>query len=145
MSILSNELKVGNIFKRELQSPRGLEYDNEFVLTEEWMGKLFSNDNSIALQDLFGVPLSPEWLVRLGFRPNGEGNILFEHPIPKVLEDEHKDLGICYPSFFFNKRLGRWMDCHTRVCIDYVHQLQNLYFINTNGEELTLKPIDSNK
>jgi len=43
-----------------------------------------------------------------------------------------------YVSMFFNNRLNRWMDCQTRVCVDFVHQFQNLVFINT-GEELEIK------
>ncbi len=63
-----NELKIGNRFIRELHNSRGLEYDHDFVLTEEWMGKLFSGDISIALQDLFPIPLTNEVLLSYGFK-----------------------------------------------------------------------------
>lgn len=83
------------------------------------------------------IPLTEEWLLKFGFTPD-ERKIVYDHPLPKEPENEHKDLGTKYPAFFMNNRLNRWMDCHTRVCIDYVHQLQNLYFALT-GEELEVK------
>ncbi len=81
------------------------------------------------------IQLTPEILEKCGFKPDST-MLSFQHPDPKNPQDEHKDLGTCYPTFFYNKRLGRWMDCHTRVCVDYLHQLQNLYYALT-GEELT--------
>lgn len=84
------------------------------------------------------IPLTEEWLLKFGFKKTDNG-LVFEHPAPNKPEDEHKDLGTLYPSFFFNKRpeVNKWMGCHTRVTIEYVHQLQNLFFCLC-GEELTI-------
>lgn len=84
------------------------------------------------------IPITEEWLLKFGFQKDKNHGLVYDHPSPLIPENEHKDLGTNYPSFFFNKRLNRWMDCHTRVCVDYVHSLQNLYFALT-GEELCLK------
>ena len=65
--IQANEIKVNNRFIRALDSSRGLEYDHDFVLTEEWIGKLFGDNISIALQDLHPIPLTPEILEFLLF------------------------------------------------------------------------------
>lgn len=65
--IQAHEIKVGNRFIRELRNSKGLEYDHDFILTEEWMGKLFGDNTSIALQDLFPIPLSKELLLAYGF------------------------------------------------------------------------------
>jgi hypothetical protein len=84
--------------------------------------------------------LTEELLVRMGFTPDSH-KICFDHPLPKEPENEHKDLGKTFPTIFFNKRLERWMDCHTRVCVDNAHELQNLYHALT-GEELTIKEVN---
>ena len=65
--IQATEARVNNIYIRELQTSRGQEYDHEFVLDENAMGKLFGSDIGLALQDLSGIPLSPELLVKCGF------------------------------------------------------------------------------
>lgn len=85
------------------------------------------------------IPLTEEYLLKFGFTKSDNG-LVFDHPAPAVPENEYKDLGTLYPAFFFNNRpeVAKWMDCHTRVAIEYVHQLQNLYFALT-GEELTIK------
>lgn len=81
------------------------------------------------------IPLTEEWLVKLGLVPD-EHNRLFS--LPQHIRDKCKpDMGHKASSFFFNDRedLKRWMDCQTRVCVDYVHQVQNLVFALT-GQEL---------
>lgn len=132
--IQKTDLRIGNIVSYEATAHviRALHHD---VVLHSWAkggDNYYSSYNQIE-----GFPLTPEWLDKLGFTVSSN-NLVYDHPTPKVPEDEHKDLGTCYPSFFFNERLGRWMDCHTRVCVDHIHQLQNLYFALT-GEELTLK------
>jgi len=80
------------------------------------------------------IPLTEEWLLRFGCTKCGS---VFS--LPKSIEDKCVgDNGLHYVSMFFNNRLNRWMDCQTRVCVDFVHQFQNLVFINT-GEELEIK------
>jgi hypothetical protein len=72
------------------------------------------------------IPLTEEWLLKLGFiRKNGYGFIkkdLFGNLFYSVETKEH---------FMFQYH-------ELRIKIDYVHQLQNLYFALT-GEELTIK------
>jgi len=63
------------------------------------------------------IPLTEEWLLKFGFKINGN--------TMKI-----NILGI-NGSFFFEHELGISQ-------ISYVHQLQNLYWILT-GEELTIK------
>jgi hypothetical protein len=65
------------------------------------------------------IPLTEEWLLKLGFKNNRLG--LFD--VVKVVDD------IAYHIYFIKKHLKE---------IQYVHQLQNLYFALT-GEELTIK------
>lgn len=111
--IKANELRIGNLFIRELCNSRRLEYDDSFILTEEWMGKLFSDNISIALQDLHPIPLTPEILEKCGFVLDEDAGYYF-------LDLPGK------PQNIDRLKVGKGV---------FVHQLQNLYFALT-GEEL---------
>jgi len=67
-----------------------------------------------------------------------KSNLLEEPPLftapTHIKEESNKDIGIKYCSFFFNNRLNRWMEVQTRVCVDFVHEVQNLYFAYTKEE-----------
>lgn len=71
------------------------------------------------------IPLTPEWLERMGFEKFGNRY---------GLGDESIDFGIDQENSFFYWNQSEIPD----VQLKYVHQLQNLYFALT-GEELTIK------
>lgn len=122
----ASDLRIGNLL-----------YNDGVAVTID-ARSIFDIWNDQGLKKYSPIPLTTEWLERLGFTPDSH-KLLYNHPSPEVPEDEHKDLGKNFPAFFFNKRpeVNSWMDCHTRVTVAYVHQLQNLYHALT-GEELTL-------
>jgi hypothetical protein len=82
------------------------------------------------------IPITEKWLLKLGLLQDQDG-ILFSLS-DEIHEKCKGDIGLHCPSFFFNKRLNRWMDCQTRVCVDYIHQVQNLIYCLT-GEELNIE------
>jgi len=130
--IQANEIKVNNRFIRALDSSRGLEYDHDFVLTEEWIGKLFGDNISIALQDLHPIPLTPEILVKCGFKKLNNAWVPIDYSATDYLKWsftiwDNKDGTYRYNSAEFIPELK------------YLHQLQNLYYALT-GEELIYKP-----
>ena len=127
----AEELRIGSLLKQGESILKVIEIWEDGFSTEHISGGNFENEK------IEPIPLTEEWLVKFGFTPD-DHKIVYDHPAPKEPEKEHKDLGTNFPSFFYNKRLERWMDCHTRVCVDFVHQLQNLYVALT-GEELTIK------
>lgn len=84
------------------------------------------------------IPLTKEWFLKLGFA-NDRG-VLFE--LPGYIQEKCKgDKGFKKSAFFFNNRedVNMWMDCQTRVCVKYVHEVQNLVYALT-GEELEVQP-----
>jgi len=130
--IQANEIKVNNRFIRALDSSRGLEYDHDFVLTEEWIGKLFGDNISIALQDLHPIPLTPEILEKCGFKKLNNAWVPIDYSATDYLKWsftiwDNKDGTYRYNSAEFIPELK------------YLHQLQNLYYALT-GEELIYKP-----
>lgn len=119
--VQANEARVNNYYTRELRSSRGLTYDHEFRLTETEMGYLFSTDTSFALQDLFGIPLSPEILVKCGCA-QGDDKEMWRNPMGVWLTRVNdKD------EFF----IQGFRSGHT---IKYLHEYQNAVYILT-GEE----------
>lgn len=131
----ARELRIGNWI---LDTDNGDEYQ-VVEITENGFVAGPMEVYPAGMEGNYGIPLTAEWLTRFGFKESSN-NLVFDHPAPAIPENEYKDLGTCYPAFFFNKRpeVQKWMDCHTRVTVEYVHQLQNLYFALT-GSELTLK------
>lgn len=74
-------------------------------------------------KDLFGIPLTEEWMVRFGFKKDGFYN--------------SAERWICRYILLF-KGNGHFILCdYPLTTIKYVHQLQNLYFALT-GSELTI-------
>lgn len=74
-----------------------------------------------------GIPLSPEWLERLGFKKDSQG----EYYDPRE---------VLFTVIFDGDSVNHvWDASFTGADIQYVHQVQNLFFALT-GKELTLKP-----
>lgn len=129
----ANELRIGN----KLQKDNGkiftvLRLDNtNDVLVEEQRGLLTLGYN------LFGIPLTEEWLVKLGVL------------CPFMLDSEKSfvtNLVAKYNEFDDNwnyvvdscQHATSGGIMYITVPVIYVHQLQNLYFALT-GEELTIQ------
>ena len=77
------------------------------------------------------IPLTEEWLTKLGFT-------IYKGEPDKYLENEvyiDCDETFYYVVESYCSERGDW--CHCEVEIEYVHQLQNLYFALTN-KELTI-------
>lgn len=125
--IPQNEYRVGNRFIRELHNSRGLEYDRDFVLTDEWMGKLFGDSLAIASDDLFPVPISVEVLTDFGFKNNGA---MYSKPNNCVI-----DFDLTYVAIYSE----RHEDDIEFPLPKALHLLQNLYFFVT-GTELKQPP-----
>lgn len=134
--INANEIRVGNRFNRELHSNRGMEYDNDFVMSEYMLGRLFGDDNSLALQDLFPIPLTTEILEKCGFVKDKDGDYWIDL-MTNYLKAMFMNDGV-YPVWICLAELSSEMEQFASLNrINYVHQLQNLYFALT-GTELTV-------
>jgi hypothetical protein len=135
--IQANELRIGNRFTRELRNSRGLEYDRDFVLTEEWMGRLFGSNISFALQDLSPIPLTHEILGKAGFVKDKEGDYWIDLQT-NYLKAIFMNDGV-YPVWCCLAELSSEKEQFASLNrINHLHQLQNLYFALT-GTELPIK------
>lgn len=139
-----SELKIGNylLYKGEIVyvTLLSLDIDDEY---EDTIGfcRLGTTDhersdwNRALVNDLKRIPLTPELLERFGFKKLADGS--YHKPAMltwRVLYDDfEKAASYCtciYPE------LGHRV--HLNIRIEYMHQLQNIYFTMT-GEELKLK------
>jgi len=133
--VQANEVRVNNRYIRELSYlSHGLEYDKDFILTEENMGLLFT-DIKLSLQDLFPIPLTDKVLVNCGldYWDNDWWRIKnnwLELSVNNVSGE------VCIQS---NKDKGSQLFSKESLKCTSLHQLQNLYFALT-GTELTYKP-----
>lgn len=89
---------------------------------------LKSGQASVIRDMLVGIPLTEEWLVKLGFVADGNNFVLY-------LSDYS---GLTFSGGKMYLTSGQFAEMTETVPCDYVHQLQNLYFALT-GEELTIK------
>ena len=133
MGIRKNELRIGNWVRWNYEeSSEGNVYPVEYGYE---LDDIKNNPNIVK-----PIPLSEEWLLKFGFE---SVNSFINNEIWRVT-NYHKGnekyglklfKGINDPEclYFFHGNVG--------LKIEYVHQLQNLYFALT-GEELTIKTID---
>jgi len=104
----AKELRVGNLVFFPLKDVPAL------ILRD-----MFEYQNGLSnLEDYRPIPLTKEWLLRLGFKHYGQGEAIFCH----------KKIYLYYRNnvFYFHKTI--------RFEILYVHQLQNIYFALTGLE-----------
>lgn len=134
--IKANQIRIGNVFIRELKNSHGLEYDPHFIITEDEMGKLFGGDVGLTLQDLFPVPITDEILERCGFEKDREGDKIYQVDPAIYIKLIIGADGIVYPHYMESTP----EDCNITALksVQHLHELQNLFFALT-GTELVIK------
>ncbi len=133
----ARELRIGNlveVFKDTYYPIVGISIENAYVSNK--MGVLHCS-----YIELEPIPLTEEWLLKMGFEEGGihyKGTYHFPSTkkyIVTPLHDKITSLSTLVSVIPNNDFEGGRVNL---VCVDYVHQLQNLYFALT-GEELTIK------
>lgn len=118
----ASELRIGNY----LNGRKGPVTVTE--IRENNKVKIKENPSNFTFGDcLLPIPLTEEWLLNLGFK--------------KVGTNFELDFFVFWYSSYQNCFVWRFMNINSNadpISLEYVHQLQNLYFALT-GEELTLK------
>lgn len=121
--IKANELRIGN---KVLFASEG----TEFTVVDITKGGLGVEDEIestwIEIDQFEGIPLTEEWLVKFGFeRKNYSDDTVNDYWIHKDMFPDH------YVYYLPYKNLSIYVGSLT---IEYVHQLQNLYFSLTGNE-----------
>ena len=143
----ANELRIGNIvnisedwYRRNphlSKTPKQIIVDS--INYDGLIGTSIYFANGYEIEDdLDPIPITEEWLLRLGFEKNNQSyQVVYTINVEDEYEQDYTSklylgldgqyfIGIPYELFRGKSK------------IQYVHQLQNLYFALT-GEELTIK------
>ena len=119
----NNELRLGNLVEKYLE-PQISEWVETTVTIQTFI-EIETNPNKHGYRP---IQLTEEWLFKLGFEKIGSNFVI-------------RNFFIWYSYYSKSYRLRFFLvgsDIEMFVNLDYVHDLQNLYFAIT-GEELTLK------
>ena len=119
----ASELRIGNFVIKSLKSGNGRKIEAEIGHAD--IARIFEGTGSFNYEP---IPITEEWLVRFGFEDDG--------PEWYFLKVKDKLTSIGY-SYSIKREVIEF--CDIEITIEYVHQLQNLYFALT-GTELTIKP-----
>lgn len=108
------ELRIGNVIETQDLGPW-----HETIVTPQTMELMY-----LAPETYRGIPLTEEWLVRMGFKE-------------RHIYEEVSEWNLGPYRIQTNVEFYIWMGIGDGVELKYVHQLQNLYFALT-GQELKL-------
>jgi hypothetical protein len=125
----SRELRLGNL----IYGPSDREETIVAIIGEGWVklypGRLTGARFDAELKDCSGIPLTEEWLIKLGF----------EEVYRSLYTVRYENLQQAQFDYRFNlvENLRHLTWRGNTVQCEYVHQLQNLYYSLT-GQELQL-------
>lgn len=132
--IKAEELRVGNrVLVNRFEDDDPWETTVEEIEAMHITASLIPRGGTwVKYEDLNPIPLTPEWLERLGFTTDGAGDDnhnepLWNHPNTSY---QFSDGSLVYNGESYD-------DWHDIGSVDYVHQLQNLFYWVT-GEELQI-------
>lgn len=115
----ANELRLGNWVKGDLGKPYQFELSDFYDWWEDYNSHEFGDH-------IHPVPLTEEWLLKFGL---GYDNITYWKDEIMIAPNKDGVFNVWYHTLSYGKLY---------ITIQYVHQLQNLYFALT-GQELELK------
>ena len=133
--INTNDLMIGNYVKVNSYLPEvivSIEVDNVFTLPLK-PSKINSRWRQEP-KDLEGIPITKEWLIKLGFQKESDYEFSIEVG-DNVLEFEYEGDDLGYSVYLINYHGSNYVQLKY---FKYIHQLQNFYFALT-GKQLTIK------
>lgn len=126
----AKNLRIGNLVKSESEKSEVFELDWDVE-----RGRI----NYIGDNNYDGIPLSDDWLIDFGFQKYHAWEYRWMTGGLQLIETN----GFWYPAVFSHPEMSHEDDqCVSLNRIQYVHELQNLFFAIT-GEELELKEVGS--
>lgn len=130
--ISANELRVGLWFKREI--PGRFPTWEDIRITEEIMTAVFSDSLEYALNDFYGIDLTPEILEQCGYECIGTD----DNHEDKLWKKDNCEYQYCENGSMVWQGVGysEWKDLGSDIL--YLHQLQNIFFY-LESKELEVK------
>lgn len=140
--LTAQELRLGNWVKWQygytsIDGSKGFTDEYYQVTINTFYTEVANSEGRSILKELFPIPLTPELLVKIGFKKYSDtSNMDFKMMrLGKVALEYRKNI---------NRYTLVWFDADDDygntivIFIDYIHQLQNLYFALT-GTELVVE------
>jgi hypothetical protein len=132
----ANELRIGNFLIELGNDPDPLRriFNVTAIYGRNTERFVVEDDNGDIMNSSFltGIPLTEEWLLKFGFKKERKS----------YLKGVHQELFSGLMELTFDRLLQKWVFSVGKykdiTRLQYVHQLQNLYFALT-GEELEIK------
>lgn len=131
MKIKANELRIGNWVSSKCHN--GLNTEIFAIRSSELIGLGANPLANYSLEEIEPIPLTEEWLLKFGFLYNGWN---WDFQSFRFHAQGKNDRGEFYNTEFGIRKNKDFFIISFKI--QYVHQLQNLYFALT-GEELTIK------
>jgi hypothetical protein len=141
----ANELRIGNLVNYKYYNPNPNNTEWLFTAVEivgiNQSTFIFKHLNSKAkykIEELHPIPLTEEWLLKMGFKNDGICIGIYEKKIDNLIISIVIEESNLLDILLFNTNIT----CVTldKTKFKYVNQLQNLYFALTNQElEITNK------
>lgn len=121
----AKELRIGNLVTQIIEKST---HNEEKTITIEWQELMWiSRDRSSKYKP---IPLTEEWLLNFGFEKDLDKSLV-KNNIAIFLDKRFKT------NLFLQENQDNFKWFSYELKVEYVHQLQNIYFALT-GEELTL-------
>lgn len=130
--VKANELRKGNLFlyKGNITEVVGIDQNDNIIIDNNYYDEGIEH---VKEDDGDPIPLTSEWLERCGFEKISE-----YHPEGPIYRGGIQiQLDVCYGYKFVDIHAAGSLNS-LRVQLQYLHQLQNLFFALT-GEELNVK------
>ncbi len=131
--LLPTEVRIGNFVGFENIVCKVVEITTIGFYVMQENGENYKN----TWADLQPIPLTEEWLLKFGFEKEKRDRF-YSYYLNETDENQFSRQRIDYWFGDDDFCLCRAGVCFKRVKLQYIHQLQNLYFALT-GEELTIK------
>jgi len=128
----SNELRIANWIEFEGKHFQVTSIDDD--TPNGWYGRMRGNRTEYNLSNFKPIPLTEEWLLKFGFEPHGGIHFRTIRYSAYIAIGNDGSCGLYNSLSHFN----RGSSYNQLIDVEYVHQLQNLYFALT-GEELTIQ------
>jgi hypothetical protein len=130
----ANELRIGNLVLTDRNnSIKTIVEVRSFIVSVEYIrtDTNCKHQSMVDYERLIPIPITEAWLLKFGFeKDNSENNKTYLSPTVN---------GNRIKIYFNRFGVAKFtMNMFHQIEIEYVHQLQNLYFALT-GEELTIK------
>lgn len=138
----ANELRIENLVGCDISTLTVKAIYDETVICHKSNGMPYV----LLLEDIYGLLITEEWLVKFGFKKEGEGHFSIGHQDYSYHLCHRSLNGFTNGGYFMGIRYDDWNKDPDSIFyfegsngnVKYVHQLQNLYFALT-GEEFTIK------